>query len=217
MKERPIIFSDPMVRAILEGRKTQTRRVIKGVPHFWHFNKNIMDWWLSGIYAEDGKFWLDVQTEVDDNTHDEIFCPYGKPGELLWVREKAMLRSIGPYCAFSLTYAADESVRDFAEEYSPYVVARWTPSIHMPRWASRLTLRITEVRVQRVQEVDPEDVIQEGVPYDGNDGITNNGLKRICDLWEEWQILWDSINAKRGYPWESNPWVWAISFERIKP
>ena len=130
MKERPILFSGPMVRAILEGRKTQTRRIVKQVQHWQHCGKDIMEWGLSDCYTEeDGTHWLDIQTDVDDNSHNEIKCPFGQPGDRLWVRE-----TWGKTVEDTICYRADEPGS---------IVSRWRPSIHMPRWASRITLEVT--------------------------------------------------------------------------
>lgn len=181
MKLRPILFSTAMVRALLDGRKTQTRRVIVEPDSYGC---------LTGDCPHDHK------DECAESMRG--FCPYGVPGDLLWVRETfaywskttAAYRSGGP--------CSDGEVRQF------YTPTRWRPAIHMPRWASRLTLRLTDVRVQRVQEITEDDAIAEGIPR----------AYPIAKV--EFQDLWDDINAERGYPWPSNPWVWALSFEVIK-
>ena len=173
MKEYPIIFSGPMVRAILDGRKTQTRRVIKPQPkgEFCRY----------GFHMPTQAIWTDLTV---------VSCPYGQPGDLLWVRE-------------TFAAAGDQSWVEYRADCDSKVI-RWRPSIHMPRSASRLTLRITDVRVQRVQEISEEDARAEGT----------TGL---AGAMTGFPYLWESINAKRGYGWNTNPWVWAISFERIMP
>jgi hypothetical protein len=231
-RERPILFSAPMVRAILEGRKTQTRRVC--TPTAFYSNE----------------------------TRAKRPCPYGHPGDQLWVRETWN-------CFHDLTDAErtkqdkilrrfqDGKVRDIVAEamalpvgsgerraiyaadfgdwaYDPDSDLHWRPSIFMPRWASRITLEITDVRVQRVQEISEEDALAEGVePLSMTE-------QEIADLqisdsapWEKklamamgpgcfshkftFQMVWDSINAKRGYGWSANPWVWAVTFRPFDP
>lgn len=170
VRERPILFSAPMVRAILDGRKTQTRRVIKDVPSWEHYGRDIMDWDLSGIHQETydpnnpiegtDRWHLDVQTDVDDHSRRVIRCPYGAPGDRLWVRE-------------AWSFIGDQGVFDL-DQARPYNCApiyradgakadRWWPSIHMPRWASRISLRITDVRVERLNDCSETDAIAEGL------------------------------------------------------
>jgi len=172
MAEHPILFSGPMVRAILEGRKTQTRRGIRNPGRL----DGLM---LPGEAAQ--------------------WCPYGHPGDLLWVRE-----------TFAKRYADAE--RDPADgivyrvDGGCVIEPRWTPAIHMPRWASRITLRITDVQVQRLQEITESDAAAEGCCTTWDDYPKQNR--------EAFAELWDKINGKRA-PWASNPWIWAISFERV--
>jgi hypothetical protein len=130
------------------------------------------------------------------------FCPYGQPGDRLWVRETfADLIDIGGghnYCAYKADLKIDSSYEDHTH---------WTPSIFMPRWASRITLEITGVRVERVRDITPEDAYQEG--------MVHNITASEADCLTPFRELWDSINAKRGYGWDVNPWVWVIGFRRI--
>jgi hypothetical protein len=193
MKERPILFNGEMVRAILEGKKTQTRRIVKyipslGEPEQWCHKRNKYS--LIGDYRR--------------------FCPFGKPGNLLYVRETfgAWPHMMGGLQMDTLEYRADgEYCGDHAENW------RWRPSIHMPRWASRIDLVIKNVRIERVNDITEEDAIAEGVKSTTtltDDGLDYTGLYAA----EHFQILWDSINKKRGYGWDKNPWVWVIEFER---
>lgn len=179
--ERPILFSGPMVSAILDGRKTQTRRVIKPQPlKSSHY----------GDVEESDKYpgeWF--QWEGGDRG-ESFTCPYGNVGDRLWVRERFMAESRN-----TIHYYAD------GWGYSDCPDSRWKPSIHMPRWASRITLDVTGVRVQRVQDLSYDDAFAEGIPTP-RDG---------CPI-EEFAYLWDSINKKRGFEWELNPWVWVIGF-----
>lgn len=202
VRERPIIFSGEMVRAILEGRKTQTRRVIQPQP--------------SDV---DGATCFLMGDDLRSDGRDKIIrCPYGQPGDRLWVRETARLEFDQRRDEHRVRYQADdydtltssEGALEWIEAAKWKNVAPrqwrtpWRPSIHMPRWASRLTLEITEVRVQRVQEIGDDDCYAEGVVYVGE------GFDPPPQV--IYRELWDSLNAKRGYSWESNPWVWAISF-----
>lgn len=172
-KEKPILFSGAMVRAILEGKKTQTRRVIKPQPM------------------------LDTHTRVTACYK----CPYGAPGDRLWVRETwtTHQNDKGADC---LLYRA--------EVPDPELYAPWRPSIFMPRAASRIMLEVTGVRVERIQEISEADAIAEGVEIIPID--TSTWTNR-----QSFSILWDKINAKRGYSWASNPWVFVISFKLINP
>ncbi len=183
-----MLFSTPMVKAILEGRKTRTRRVIK--PQY-------TDWQGHHWYGKPSAFHL----QFNDFTLEDIkaHCPYGQVGDRLWVRETHFIGGIKPN-----EWAWYRSGFDGDEEG---VV--WRPSIFMPRWASRLTLEITEVRVERVQEITNDEVLLEGA--DTKDGLFFVEPDRIMMFHK----LWDSINAKRGYSWEVNPWVWVISFRRL--
>lgn len=195
MNARPILFSGKMVRALLDGRKSQTRRGLKGSyvrsasGHLHSPEINCAGRWflrdnLQGGYVALGR------------------CPYGQPGDLLWVRETfntAEPLFSGPP---KVLYQADH-----ASKHMLWEVDRWRPSIHMPRLASRLTLQLTEVRVERVQEISEEDARAEGV-----EGI---GPRQRWTV-EKFRELWDSISAnKPGYGWSENPWVWCLSFRVI--
>ncbi len=183
----PILFSGPMVRAILEGRKTQTRRVMK----------------LEGY--EGGNTYENRDGDLVDVLH---YCPYGRPGDLLWVRETWRVSIAGGF----YVYRADPRKEEFTKELARHDPSiHWHPSIHMPRRASRLTLRITAVRVQRLQEIADGDVAAEGVNW----ASTRIGNDHGSPARDAFYHAWNAINAKHA-PWESNPWVWAITFERIK-
>lgn len=185
MKERPILFSGEMVRAILDGRKTQTRRVIKPQP-----------------------------PESVSEGYTTYFCPYGIPGDRLWVRETFAPRlDVDPITELARArhyamYKADGGDPHDPMHWHPY--DKWIPSIFMPRWASRITLEITNVRVERVQDISVSECRAEGIPQASFSSQTD----RDAQVHGEFMQLWDSINAKRGYSWESNPWVWVIEFKR---
>ncbi|GAB4422275.1 MAG: hypothetical protein OHK0011_01010 [Turneriella sp.] len=205
MKERPILFSGPMVRAILEGRKTQTRRVIKPQP--WeeysaesikceHYTSCIVDRYgdidagpeIFGAYSTDGQW--------------GVQCPYGQPGDRLWVREAFYIKENAQTKA--VWYRAESHC-----EFKP----KWRPSIHMPRWASRITLEITGVRVERLQEISTEDVYAEGMPK-RQEIRSDAGVHRAStSAW--YRHLWEEINGEES--WAANPWVWVIEFKYLKP
>lgn len=170
IKERPILFSGEMVRAILDGRKTQTRRVVKGIA---------LDWLAPDMFTP--RFVASPENDL---------CQYGKVGDRLWVRET--FQPYGDGYAYRATPAIPEN-------------HNWKPSIFMPRAASRITLEITNVRVERLNEISDKDAEAEGVEAWSNSGNS--------PAWK-FQCLWDRINGKK-YPWSSNPWVWVIEFRKI--
>lgn len=216
-KERPILFSGPMVLAILEGRKTQTRRVVKGRWAQIHSEKHgvppaVETWWWGVEYVRGQK---------------QYITPYAATGERLWVREgwRWFGRSRRDGVEGGFSYRADHKQRKFDEFDDPdlrwkdFKVATanenygWRPSIHMPRWACRIILEITEVRVQRIHEISDADVVAEGVEQihiDKNRKFFHKNDVHGLAFGE----LWNSINGKRA-PWSSNPWVWAITFKRL--
>jgi hypothetical protein len=226
MKEHPIIFKSEMVKAILEGRKMQTRRIIKPQP-------KIVDNIDEGSHVEwSCKKWP-VLT-IDGLTDLAYYGPYSV-GDRLWVREN--IRTITypwqdgkfGYGEYLIEYIADEHLISCPKEHEEWWKHNWhirpsttIPSIHMPRWASRILLEVTDIRVERVQDISQEDIESEGLWYyseeyrnqiciwrDCVSGIQNTRIKYF-------KQLWDSINAKRGYSWEVNPYVWVITFRRIK-
>ena len=211
MKERPILFSGPMVRALLDGSKTQTRRVLK-VPHENPLGKwEVLPWGgPNGGRTRDGKT-VPYQNVIGHTRTGEIIaCPYGQPGDRLWVREAHYLTDDGDteyavYAADDLaTYQHLRSIDALPSDFPADVKAqhrRLRPSIHMPRWASRLTLEITSVRVERLQNISNEDARAEG-PAGHPDGPLH-----------AFRSLWALINGPDS--WAANPWVWAISFRRL--
>jgi len=201
MKERPIIFSGEMVKAILDGRKIQTRRVIKPQPPTsgWNPKEHSEEpgYWIG--YSENGKLRNDVGGLKNDCGWK---CPYGQVGDRLWVRETWSDEGCACYepcnCPF-FWFKADIPPHTLEDEQP-----KWRPSIHMPRWTSRITLEITGVRVERVQDIDEIVATHEGIEK-------HLGIHARHDF----SILWDSINGKRGYGWDKNPWVWVIEFRKI--
>lgn len=198
MKERPILFSGPMVRAVLDGSKTQTRRVVK--PKY--------DWYCGD---EGGEFWPFYQDYVTASPEPvPVSCPYGVPGDRLWVREAVSFstptiplhkipteeqHALFPY--IRCWYQADNDRPTWAE-------TAWKPSIHMPRWASRIALEITGVRVERLNEISRGDAMGEGCPH-SNMAAGPNPVDWYRDLW-------NSINGPGS--WDANPFVWVIEFKR---
>ncbi|WKD48244.1 hypothetical protein [Microbulbifer spongiae] len=212
VKERPILFNGPMVRAILEGRKTQTRRIIGS-------KKKPVDIFIQDTQFIDGKEQsLGFEDENGGWFDTEEMCPYGHKGDRLWVRETHHLSHHN-----ALTYRADYNHNPFDEEECgedcSMVGEKWRPSIHMPRWASRIDLEITNIRVERLREVSPEDAYCEGVTRE-----MRNGFGYACDESEEifnmhqsketFRFLWESIHGEGS--WDANPWVWVIEFKRVE-
>ncbi len=220
MKERPILFSAPMIRAILAGTKTQTRRVIKA----------------PGVFVSSGAIDGYGVLSMHDNDIREVRCPYGQPGSMLWVRETwgyfdpecsgedydDWHKNEGPgpraYCDELLQEG--HPLRDFWRRRVAYKATfagakygagpvgpkKWRPSIHMPRWASRITLEITDIRVERLQDISEADAEAEGFEL-GSPPCIYNPTGWYRSLWEE-------INGAGS--WDVNPWVWCVSFKRLE-
>ena len=214
MTERPILFSGPMVRAILDGHKTQTRRVISTQPDAEGWRTDGHGAWYP--YTETSGTWgIGVPGDL-------ISCPYGAPGDRLWVRETwspwsgvvdcgeaAKLRDARAQMPWAcILYGAD---RAWSKQQPADNGGKWRPSIHMPRWASRLTLAVTAVRVERLQAITEEDALAEGVsPAPFCKSGRPPGLEHV----EAYEDLWTAINGKRA-PWARNPWVWVVEFTRV--
>lgn len=207
IKERPILFSSPMVQAILEGRKTMTRRIVKPQPTeyngFWSWRKNY-NAGIGGCNGDTSKF---VQLLAG-------WSPYGQPGDRLWVREAMYADKDGGW-----TYKADDEPVgcDRADEtqmiaWVHHKQTEHCSSIHMPRWASRITLEITDVRVERLQDISDSDAVNEGITGVLDDGIWSyNGHALPRDGFTD---LWKKINGDGS--WDANPWVWVVSFKVVQ-
>ncbi|MFF6553901.1 hypothetical protein ACET39_10740 [Pseudomonas aeruginosa] len=221
-RERPILFNDQMVRAILEGRKTVTRRVMKPQPtpskdggHHWPCNVH--------------QSMLHVERELQNGEGcwcglAEAACPFGQPGERLWVREAWTIDLLAAYSTkkgydseYELRYRTDDASREIhvaPGEPDPYLAlydsqrGDWRPSIHMPRWASRILLEITAVRVERLQDITPNQCIAEGAwrEKDKELGRGQEAIAAFADLWRS-----------TGGDWGANPWVWVVEFKRVTP
>lgn len=228
MRERPIIFSAPMVRAILEGRKTQTRRVVatdlrpqsedtmmRGFP------PNPQRVRMLGDYAK-----CDAPPGSPSVSY-RVPCPYGVPGDRLWVRETSLPDFPKEFSFYDWTWAeVPEEYRKpehvlYAATWTGHGI-KWNPSIHMPRWASRITLEIVSVRVERVQDIRGRDCVAEGVTlrrWERNEEpLIDPGVEsETRELRAAYARLWDSINGKKaGHGWDDNPFVWVIEFKRVE-
>ena len=205
VKERPILFSAPMVRAILEGRKSVTRRPVKGA----------------------GLNWLEDFTPDYVADPANSLCPYGKPGDRLWVRETFIdLRGTGvehrpdpdgPLQRYA--YAADCRPGSHSDEARKDFGLKYKPSIHMPRAACRILLEITDVRVERLQDITEEQAKTEGVRLytdhaELGDWWHVEGIETYsADPRKSFELLWSSV----GGDWQANPWVWVVGFKRVTP
>lgn len=212
VKEYPALFNAEMVRAILDGKKTQTRRIVK-------LNAELKD---RGCKSLDGA-WVDpgfgdgqyLKVPGPDSTSHRLYCPNGYVGDRLWVRETWSLgratcgKHDGPSAPpqrggarSPVIYRANDLVNDAS--------FKWRPSLHMPRWASRLLLEITDVRAERLKKISHEDAVAEGCYQIKPCAKFPHG-----NAWGRagYANLWDSIYGKNGFGWTANPWVWAISFK----
>jgi hypothetical protein len=240
IKERPILFRAPMIRAILSGQKTQTRRVVKGIPpsatlptYYGAFTDGVfghgsaprkaLEHTLGWFVPEAGDLW-----PCDDN--QRLRCPYGNPGDHLWVRETFVVENTRDYHGEHNNPMDDRPIQKIndpdgnywliphfrATEPEPHIVpyrcdadddrTRWTPAIHMPRWASRITLEIISVRVERLAEISQADCIAEGM-------VERSG-PFLHHVIADYRRLWTEINGAES--WLENPYVWVIEFNRIK-
>ena len=208
VKERPILFSGPMVRAILEGRKTQTRRPIKPQPPSW-LTEGREPW---NIHGNVWGFALAMGRARACQMENTIACPFGVPGDRLWVRE-TWSPSLETYVDGFPNEGLGRPVyyRSTDPRHEPFD-GRWRPSIHMPRWASRLTLEVTEVRVERLQDISEDDAEAEGITYEQAFEFNDDGSPdyKLAFGW-----LWDSIYAKGGQGWDKSPWAWAVTFKVV--
>jgi hypothetical protein len=215
IKERPILFSAQMIRAILENRKTQTRRVLKVQPpdEYYQFSTCVS---TTGDKRDEGRHhWVLIAEDgcnITDAKQPYFSCPYGQPGDRLWVRETWAWPG-----EEEVIYRADPEFAALVEKWKTdpnYPQIKWSPAIFCPRKFSRITLEITKVRVERLQDITcggvmlPSDIVAEGCPRD----IAGDGDKEI----KYWVDLWNSINNKRGFGWDANPFVWVIEFRKLE-
>lgn len=230
-KDIPMIFNDQMVRAILDGRKTQTRRIMKFQPENAELGlRRITD---SSVAKEVGMYFWSLSDACGVKQRSKVFsCPFGEVGDRIWVRETFQ----GPLFDYD---QKDEYSKDSSKfekpEYCVYradgkpapefldaddnLRCRWRPSIHMPRWASRIVLEITDVRVERLASISQEDAAREGLiklPASGRYCL-NQGDQYFGgashDAREVFSWLWESIYGEDS--WKANPWVWVVEFKRV--
>lgn len=213
MKERPILMNGAMVRAILEGRKTQTRRIVKNVSGH------------PQLLRDGSTRIVDCIRDVDGGPSALMYapnnwecCPYGVPGDRLWIRETFCTvddREHGGNLWYDYRatprYSASHPAGWDNEPDHPDAL-KWTPSIHMPRAASRITLEIIGVRVERLNDISEIDAIAEGTP--GGHGAIPRYTYAAATPVEQYRWLWESINGAGS--WNVNPWVWCIDFKRVK-
>jgi len=211
MKERPILFSGPMVRAILDGRKTQTRRVVKPQPHAgWSLEKMGT---ITSPHPKRGKFGQFIcQNAPMGKVWDLIPCPYGQPGDRLWVKE-----TWKPDPAFGFS-AKDKPTQipegtnilfrsTLPKDHPKAALQPWRPCLFMRRWMSRIALEIVSVRVERLNDCSEADAQAEGYDF---------APTRCPDEYDPmtwYRDLWESINGPGS--WAANPWVWVVEFRRI--
>jgi len=209
-KEQPIVISHPeIVRAMLDGKKTQDRRPFKSQPpegyKFVEITTNL------GYQASVGFLWAGFDYK---GNNDPIYykCPYGRPGDILWVKEKHKLRATED--GWQVMYPDGEivltdcDVDAWTDEIwmEDFEVQKWRSPIYMPKWASRIKLEITDVKVERVQDISEKDAKAEGC------GLPRLGNKPLIIF----QELWDSLWAKKGFGWNVNPWVQVVEFRKME-
>ncbi|HHO3530073.1 TPA: morphogenetic protein [Klebsiella pneumoniae] len=230
MKERGMIFNSEMVRAILSNRKTQTRRIMKVQPESNQLGLLLIT--DSTRHSDIGKYHWAESNATGNHVRSKLFsCPFGAVGDQIWVRETFQ----GPLFDYELMdeyledsskfekpefcqYAADGGHRPEYQDADDNLRHGWRPSIHMPRWASRILLEITDVRVERLNAISEEDAREEGI-IDG--GCLYCGEPEPCgcanpepDATDAFAYLWQSIYGQES--WNANPWVWVISFKRVE-
>ena len=204
MRERPILFNGAMVRAILSGEKTQTRRALRPQPYI-DANGNFC--WNGSNFGQDTAgvpLARTLASQIPSSRNGRVFCPFGKIGDRLWVRESwqfeinamgSAREEDGPFVYAADTYQTGRRIEE-----------RWRPSIHMPRWACRLVLEITAVRVERLQAISTQDCLAEGITT----------RFKVADAADDLRIQFRDLWNDTGGDWDSNPWVWVIEFKRVE-
>lgn len=222
VKERPILFSAPMVRSILAGQKTVTRRAVRHQPdvpvtdaiprrNFPH-GPAMIDW-----------YWRPKHGHLNGvpSAGWDFKCPYGQPGDRLWVREAfgSQIRSYGGGTGrFTVYRATSPDAIDFKCASGKEYPVKWKPSIHMPRHLNRILLEITDIRVERLQKISEEQAIAEGIDVSiCQQFLETSPTRHQCKLaaLHGFSGLWESINGAGA--WDSNPWVWVVKFKQIAP
>jgi hypothetical protein len=213
--ERPMLFSGAMVRGILDEIKDQTRRVVKlpkekGLEFRWEGAWK--DGGASSLFGSGEYLHVPFRSLVDGEdgwkrgTSLRHFCPYGKIGDRIWVKETFAPNGVGHHLA-RMVKAPEQPKVYYRATHEGHAAWNWKPSIFMPRWASRITLEITSIRVERLQEISEEDAVAEGccVKLNGHD----DDFARNC-----YRKLWETINGKGS--WDLNPWVWVVGFRKVE-
>ena len=198
MKERPILFNGEMVRAILDGRKTQTRRIITR----WKIRGMDNGYPEGVVVVNESTHNLETVPWTAETIMHYLRCPYGVPGDRLWVRETWMPETEQGIPTGGIIWRASDN-KPMPDGDGPL---RWKPSIHMPKSASRITLEVTGMQVEQVQDISEEDAYAEGIDL----------APTIPHPLVWFRDLWDSINVKRGFGWDVNPWVWVVTFNQYK-
>lgn len=205
MKETGLLFNTSMVKAERENLKTQTRR-LDGLKKV---NENPDEWEEVDLYrAETALYALFKNKRTKKNVCFEVAlkCPYGVAGDRLWVRETMLINGY-----LDVYYLADNMFLEgpFPDDWyyrDPEYIGK-VPSIHMPRWASRTTLEITDIRIERVRDISYKNAKDEGWPSKKQASVW---------AWVWFKNTWNSVYEKRGYGWDKNPWVWVLTFKRVK-
>lgn len=222
VRERPILFSGPMVNSILAGRKTQTRRIVKFGKNKPNFCASWVGWtdhyeYGPGWYAQDVDQPYGELAEMLDEI--KLTGPFGEVGSHLYVKETWRTSAVSDDTKPSLLFDGADRIWYEADGYRDHLAGKVRQSIFMPRWASRLTLEITDIRVERIQDISHEDALAEGCtgynwvassPYISGPH-TDDGELPV----EEYERLWESLHGSGS--WAKNEWVWVISFKRIDP
>ena len=219
---KSIQFNTEMVKAILEDRKTVTRRVIKQIPNHWHFSRRIMDWYLSRVYTNefDGEtLHFEVQCDVDDSFMATAKAPY-KVGDILYVKEtwKKYDKMVGTGDECHLESFIDYKADKNTEVSSGFFESKWKSSTCMPKAVARIFLKVTNVRVERLQDITKTDARNEGVrdPYDYIDSLYWEQVSGLDYEIGAFTRFWNATLKKENHSWDANPYVWVIEFEKIE-
>lgn len=245
--EKPILFSGESVRAILDGRKTQTRRLkglidVNNYPGNLQGNSTLGPLGYRGMEVSDYNlkptekkefrinpglyhWFLGEQENKKEINPIPIKCPYGQVSDILWVRETWKAEELESGLD-GIHYKCDDGFQPIQNTitasdawFEQYYKGRdnWRPSIFMPRWASRITLQIKNIRAEKLQDIRWKDCLAEGIEEDSNYKAHIDKIGKMNSFYPKiiFKQIWDSINAKRGYSWDSNPFVWVIEFEKL--
>jgi hypothetical protein len=239
MIERPLLFSGPMVTAILAGEKTQTRRVVKPRPGYqasWLEPEGLLTCPSAAIVSSKDE--LGAQFEhPGGGPFTWVKCPYGKPGDRLWIRETCKAEERAADGTDGVRYLADDAwvaIANTAEAGAAWLelfhygqrggsrpdglIGNSVPSIHMPRWASRLLVEIVDVRIERLQDISEGDALAEGAKHQGLGELVWAGFMGVpratCPAVTAFAVLWSDINGAAS--WSANPWVWVVEFKRVQ-